>query len=143
LEEAAGIKRSGSYRKTSKMKNPRKIAIIDDEYFILRLLSYILEEEGYACSVASDGEEGLGLIKREKPDLVFLDINMPKMDGYQVCREIRLDPDIENIYVITLTAMGQDVDQKASLEAGANEYMLKPFNPKIIRKRVAEVLTVL
>jgi len=125
------------------MKNPRKIAIIDDEYFILRLLSYILEEEGYACSVASDGEEGLGLIKREKPDLVFLDINMPKMDGYQVCREIRLDPDIENIYVITLTAMGQDVDQKASLEAGANEYMLKPFNPKIIRKRVAEVLTVL
>lgn len=125
------------------MKNPRKIAIIDDEYFILRLLSYILEEEGYVCYVASDGEEGLKLIKREKPDLVFLDINMPKMDGYQVCREIRRDPDLENIYVITLTAMGQDVDQKASLEAGANEYMLKPFNPKIIRERVAEILTVL
>ena len=125
------------------MKSPRKIAIIDDEYFILRLLSYILEEEGYACSVASDGEEGLRLIKREKPNLVFVDINMPKMDGYQVCREIRLDPDIENTYVITLTAMGQDVDQKASLEAGANEYMLKPFNPKIIRKRVAEILATL
>ncbi len=125
------------------MKSPRKIAIIDDEYFILRLLSYILEEEGYACSVASDGEEGLRLIKREKPNLVFVDINMPKMDGYQVCREIRRDPNLENIYVITLTAMGQDVDQKASLEAGANEYMLKPFNPKIIRERVAEILTVL
>ncbi len=125
------------------MKSPRKIAIIDDEYFILRLLSYILEEEGYVCSVASDGEEGLRLIKREKPNLVFVDINMPKMDGYQVCREIRLDPDIENTYVITLTAMGQDVDQKASLEAGANEYMLKPFNPKIIRKRVAEILATL
>lgn len=125
------------------MKSPRRIAIIDDEYFILRLLSYILEEEGYACSVASDGEEGLRLIKQEKPDLVFLDINMPKMDGYQVCKEIRLDPDLEDIYVIALTAMGQDVDQKASLEAGANEYMLKPFNPKIIRERVAEILTVL
>lgn len=125
------------------VKNPHKIAIIDDEFFIRRLLSHILEEEGYACSVASDGKEGLELIKREKPDLVFLDINMPKMDGYQVCREIRLDPDIRSIYVITLTAMGQDVDQKATLKAGANEYMLKPFNPKIIRKRVAEILAVL
>ncbi len=125
------------------MKNTRKIAIIDDQYFILRLLSYILEEEGYACFAASDGEEGIRLIKREKPDLVFLDINMPKMDGYQVCREIRQDPDIKNTYVITLTAMGQDVDQKASLEAGANEYMLKPFNPKTIRKRVAQVLAAL
>jgi two-component system alkaline phosphatase synthesis response regulator PhoP len=143
LEEAAGIERSGSYRRTSRVKNPRKIAIIDDEYFILRLLSYILEEEGYACFVANDGEEGLRLIKQEKPDLVFLDINMPKMDGYQVCREIRRDPDIKDTYVITLTAMGQDVDQKASLEAGANEYMLKPFNPKIIRKRVAEILAAL
>ncbi len=125
------------------MKDPHKIAIIDDEFFIRRLLSHILEEEGYACFVASDGEEGLRLVKREKPDLIFLDINMPKMDGYQTCREIRRNPDLENIYVITLTAMGQDVDQKASLQAGANEYMLKPFNPKIIRERVAQILAAL
>ena len=80
------------------------------------------------------------MIKREKPDLVFLDIAMPKMDGYQVCREIRREPDLENIYVIMLTAMGQEVDQKASLEAGADEYMLKPFNPRLVQERVAEIL---
>ena len=93
------------------------------------------------CSVASDGEAALALIKQEKPNLVFLDIGMPKMDGYHVCREIRRDPDMKDIYIIMLTAMGQDVDQKASLEAGANEYMLKPFNPRVIRERVAEILT--
>lgn len=123
------------------MEIQRKIVVADDEYFISRSLSFIFEKEGYACSVASDGEAALGLVRQEKPDLVFLDISMPKMDGYNVCREIRRDPDLKGIYIIMLTAMGQDVDQKASLEAGANEYMLKPFNPRMIRERVAEILT--
>ena len=123
------------------MENQRKIVVADDEYFISRSLSFIFEKEGYACSVASDGEAALGLVRQEKPDLVFLDIGMPKMNGYNVCKEIRNDPDLKSIYIIMLTAMGQDVDQKASLEAGANEYMLKPFNPRMIRERVAEILT--
>jgi len=123
------------------MENQRKIVVADDEYFISRSLSFIFEKEGYACSVASDGEAALGLVRQEKPDLVFLDIGMPKMNGYNVCKEIRSDPDLKSIYIIMLTAMGQDVDQKASLEAGANEYMLKPFNPRMIRERVAEILT--
>ena len=123
------------------MKGEYKIVVADDEYFISRSLSFIFEKEGYVCSVASDGEAALALIRQEKPDLVFLDIGMPKMDGYHVCREVRRDPDLKDIYIIMLTAMGQDVDQKASLEAGANEYMLKPFNPRVIRERVAEILT--
>ena len=123
------------------MEGQYKIVVADDEYFISRSLSFIFEKEGYVCSVASDGEAALALIKQEKPDLVFLDIGMPKMDGYHVCREVRRDPDLKNIYIIMLTAMGQDVDQKASLAAGANEYMLKPFNPRVIRERVAEILT--
>ena len=123
------------------MEVQRKIVVADDEYFISRSLSIIFEKEGYACSVASDGEAALGLVRQEKPDLVFLDIGMPKMNGYNVCKEIRSDPDLRSIYIIMLTAMGQDVDQKASLEAGANEYMLKPFNPRMIRERVAEILT--
>ena len=122
------------------MENPHKIVVVDDEYFISRSLSFIFEKEGYACSVASDGKMALDLIKREKPDLVFLDISMPRMNGYQVCREIRRDPELRNIYVIMLTAMGQDIDQKATLEAGADEYMLKPFNPRLVRERVAHVL---
>jgi len=123
------------------MKGEYKIVVADDEYFISRSLSFIFEKEGYVCSVASDGEAALALIKQEKPDLVFLDIGMPKMDGYHVCREVRRDPDMKDIYIIMLTAMGQDVDQKESLAAGANEYMLKPFNPRVIRERVAEILT--
>ncbi len=123
------------------MKGEYKIVVADDEYFISRSLSFIFEKEGYVCSVASDGEAALALIKQEKPNLVFLDIGMPKMDGYHVCREVRRDPDLKDIYIIMLTAMGQDVDQKASLAAGANEYMLKPFNPRVIRERVAEILT--
>ena len=122
------------------MESLRKIIVVDDEYFISRSLSFMFEKEGYACSTASDGEIALELIKREKPNLVFLDIVMPKIDGYQVCREIRRDPTLEQTYIIMLTAMGQDVDQKASLEAGADEYMLKPFNPKLVRKHVAEIL---
>lgn len=119
----------------------KKIIIVDDEYFISRSLSFMFEREGHTCLVANDGETGLQLIRREKPDLVFLDISMPKMDGYQLCRELRSDPDLKGVYIIMLTAMGQDVDQKASLRAGANEYMLKPFNPRLIRTRVAEVLS--
>ena len=123
------------------MEGPHKIIVVDDEYFISRSLLFIFEKEGYACSIAGDGEAALKLIKQEKPDLVFLDISMPKMDGYQVCREIRRDPDLQHTYVIMLTAMGQDVDHKASLEAGADEYILKPFNPRLMQRRVAEILT--
>ena len=122
------------------MGKPAKIIVVDDEYFISRSLSFIFEKEGHKCSTANNGEAALKLIKQEKPDLVFLDISMPKMNGYQVCREIRRDPNLENTYVIMLTAMGQEVDQRASLEAGADEYMLKPFNPRLVRDRVAEIL---
>ncbi len=123
------------------MPSSHKILVVDDEYFISRSLSFIFEREGYKCFVANDGKMALELIRREKPDLVFLDISMPKMNGYEVCREIRRDEDLKDIYVIMLTAMGQDVDQKASLEAGADEYMLKPFNPRLVREHVAEILT--
>ncbi len=122
------------------MESTGKIIVVDDEYFISRSLSFIFEKEGYMCSTADDGEMALELIKREKPNVVFLDIAIPKMDGYQVCREIRRDPDLKDIYVIMLTAMGQESDQKASLDAGADEYMLKPFNPRLVRERVAEIL---
>ena len=84
------------------MEDQRKIVVVDDEYFISRSLSFIFEKEGYKCSIAGDGEAALKLIRREKPDLVFLDISMPKMDGYQVCREIRRAPDLKGIYVIML-----------------------------------------
>lgn len=120
----------------------RRIVVVDDEYFISRSLSFIFEKEGYKCFVASDGEMALEVIRREKPELVFLDIGMPKMDGYQVCKAIRRDQELKDTYIIMLTAMGQDVDQKASLEAGANEYMLKPFNPRLVREHVAELLKI-
>ena len=124
------------------MGSPRKIIVVDDEYFISRSLLFMFEKDGYSCSIASDGRIALELIKRKKPDLVFLDISMPKMNGYQVCREIRRDPELKHTYVVMLTALGQELDQKASIEAGADEYMLKPFNPRLVRERVAEILAI-
>lgn len=121
------------------MPDSKKIVIIDDEYFISKSLSFIFEKDGYKCYVAGDGQTGLELIRREKPDLVFLDISMPKKNGYQVCKEIRDNLELKNTYIIMLTAMGQEADQKASIEAGANEYMLKPFNPRTVKERVSEL----
>ena len=122
------------------METQKKIVVVDDEYFISKSLSFIFEKEGYDCFVANNGEEGLELIKKEKPALVFLDISMPKMNGYQVCQQVRSDPELKNIHIIMLTAMGQEADHKASLEAGADEYMLKPFSPRLVRERVAKIL---
>ncbi len=123
------------------METLKKIVVVDDEYFISKSLSFIFEKAGYVCFAANNGESGLGLIKNEKPDLVILDIVMPKLNGYEICKEIRNDPELKNIHIIMLTGMGQEADQKASLEAGANECVLKPFNPRLIQKRVAEILS--
>ena len=123
------------------MEKSKKIVVVDDEYFISKSLSFIFEKSGYECLTANDGQSGLDLIKKEKPALAILDIVMPKLNGYEICKEIRSDQELKNIHIIMLTGMGQESDQKASLAAGANECILKPFNPRIIQKRVTEILS--
>lgn len=124
----------------------KKILIVDDEVHIKMLLEQTLEELEDEFDVelltASDGEEGLDLIREERPDLVFLDIMMPKMNGYEVCRIIMEDDDFNDIKIILLTAKGQEVDRKQGLELGAKMYMTKPFDPDEILKVSKEMLEI-
>ena len=123
---------------------PKKILIVDDEVHIKMLLEQTLEELEDEFDVelftASDGEEGLEFIRSKRPDLVFLDIMMPKMNGYEVCRIVKDDMDIEDTKIILLTAKGQEVDRKQGLELGAMMYMTKPFDPDEILRVSKELL---
>jgi DNA-binding response OmpR family regulator len=123
----------------SKPQNPT-ILVIDDEPYILRSLSYLLAREGYAVETATNGEEGLAQVRSLRPPLVFLDIMMPRMDGYEVCEQIKQDPTLAGTYVIMLSAKGQQIDRERGLLGGADEYMTKPFSPREIAKRVRELL---
>ncbi|WP_316897716.1 response regulator [Pseudodesulfovibrio indicus] len=121
-----------------------KILIVDDEVHIKMLLEQTLEELEDEFEVdlytASDGEEGLEFIRSKRPDLVFLDIMMPKMNGYEVCRIIKDDPALKDVKIILLTAKGQEVDRKQGLELGAMMYMTKPFDPDEILRVSKELL---
>lgn len=124
---------------------PKKVLIVDDEVHIRALLEQTLEEladAGVELLVAQDGEEGLQYVREEKPDLVFLDVMMPKLNGYQVCEHIKQDPALKDTYVIMLTAKGQAVDKVRGQEVQANEYMTKPFDPDMILQRASEILQV-
>src|SRR4029077_19098727 len=99
----------------------KKILVADDEPYVLRSIEYTLCKAGYAVTTAVDGEEALNKIKSEDPDLVFLDIQMPKMDGNEVCKQLRLDPAKKDLYVIVITAKGQESERIFSLECGASE----------------------
>lgn len=116
------------------------ILVIDDEPYILRSLSYLLTREGYAVETASNGEEGLARVRSLRPPLVFLDIMMPRMDGYEVCEQIKQDPALAGTYVIMLSAKGQQIDRERGLLGGADEYQTKPFSPREIARRVRELL---
>ena len=110
-----------------------KIVIVDDERHIRSLLEQTLEEleeeHNVAIFSASDGEEGLALIQSERPQVVFLDIMMPKMNGYEVCRTVKENPDFDETPIILLTAKGQEIDKKQGMDCGAFKYMTKPFDP--------------
>lgn len=123
---------------------PGKILIVDDEVHIRMLLEQTLEEleEDFGIDIlsAQNGEEGLALIKSQKPDVVFLDIMMPKLNGYEVCQRVKDDPSITDIGIVLLTAKGQEVDRRQGLELGASRYMTKPFDPDEVLKVAKELL---
>ena len=104
-----------------------KILIVDDEKDIVETLSFMLQAKGYEIISAYDGEEGLKLAKEEKPDLIILDVMMPKINGYKICRLLKYDAKYKNIPIIMVTARSQDNDKLIGEETGANEYITKPF----------------
>ena len=122
------------------MSAKKRILVVDDEINVVKSLTFVLSKEGYDVSSAADGEEAMAKIKELKPDLVFLDIMMPKKNGYEVCTEMRSDPGLSGIYVIMLTAKSQEVDKGKGLNAGADEFIVKPFSPLRVVERVKELL---
>jgi two-component system alkaline phosphatase synthesis response regulator PhoP len=121
----------------------KKIVIIDDEPHIRALLEQTLEDfedSGVEIFTAKDGQEGLEIIQEEHPNLVFLDVMMPKMNGFDVCNTVKNELKLPNIYIVMLTAKGQEFDKKKGLEVGADTYMTKPFDPDVIIEKASEVL---
>jgi DNA-binding response OmpR family regulator len=118
----------------------KKVMIVDDEESVLKLLLVTLEDEGYHLMVARDGEEALTLARREKPDLVFLDMLLPKMDGIQVCQALRADPATTHMKIVMLTALAQGRDHQEAMKAGADDYVTKPFSPALVLKKVEDIL---
>ncbi|MBI4691596.1 MAG: response regulator [Nitrospirae bacterium] len=123
----------------------KKIVIVDDEPHIRTLLLQTLQElseKGIKILVAKNGKEGLDLIVNEKPDLVFLDVMMPEMSGYDVSKAVKSNLELSNIYIIMLTAKGQLQDRVKGALQGADEYIVKPFDPDAILKKAKEILKV-
>jgi two-component system alkaline phosphatase synthesis response regulator PhoP len=118
-----------------------KILVVDDEPSIVRPLVFILKREGYEVITASNGEEGLQMARTQKPDLIFLDVMMPKKNGYEVCKELKCDSDLKQIYVIILSARGVEPDEDEKKWINANEYMSKPFSPIRILEHVKTILS--
>jgi DNA-binding response OmpR family regulator len=117
-----------------------RILVVDDEDYIQHILNFSFSAEGYEVVTAGDGEEAIKKARSSKPDVIVLDIMMPKMDGYEACKKLKADPTTKTIPVILLTAKGRDVDRKLGTEAGADDYVVKPFSPGRLIERVEGML---
>jgi len=115
----------------------KTILVVDDERNIVELVRLYLEKEGFNVVAASDGEQALAQYERSDPDLVVLDLMLPKMDGFEVCRELRRRGDVP---ILMLTARSEDIDAIVGLELGADDYVTKPFNPRALVARVKAIL---
>lgn len=121
----------------------QKLLIVDDEAHIRMLIEQTLEEledEDVKFFTAENGEEALQIIRDENPQLVFLDVMMPKMNGMEVCRRVKKELGLNNVFIVLLTAKGQELDRQKGLEVGADLYMTKPFDPEVILNKAREVL---
>jgi len=117
-----------------------ELLIIEDDKHISKLIKYNAEKAGYDCTLAQDGEEALDVLNKQGADLIILDIMLPKMDGFEVCRVIKQNPKLRNIPVIMLTAKGAEVDRVVGLELGADDYVVKPFSPRELMLRIKAIL---
>ncbi len=118
----------------------KRVLVADDEPNILISLEFLMKREGWQVSVARDGHEALEAIRRERPDLVLLDVMMPLKNGYEVCAAVRADEALAGVKILMLTAKGRDTDVAHGLGVGADAYMTKPFSTKELAARVRELL---
>jgi len=118
----------------------KKILVVDDEMHIIRIVKYKLESAGYNVLTALNGADALRIAREEKPSLIFLDIMMPGINGYEVCTQLKNAPETRDIIIIMLTAKGQESDKIKGLEVGVDEYITKPFSPQDLLDRARDLL---
>ncbi len=121
-------------------KSELTILLIDDEPDILEFVGYNIKKEGYNILTANNGEDGIRIAKKKKPELILLDVMMPGMDGIETCDRLRKTPGLENTLIAFLTARGEDYSQVAGLDAGADDYITKPIKPKVLISRIKALL---
>lgn len=118
----------------------RTVLVVDDEPFICRSLTFVLRKADYNVVEARNGEEAIAAIRQHRPELVFMDVMMPKVSGFEVCTQIKQDPDLKQTRIVLLTAKGQSSDRDLGIQAGADDYLTKPFSPTKILERARELL---
>jgi DNA-binding response OmpR family regulator len=121
---------------------PKEILIVDDEPSIVVPIQFLMEQQGYTVMVAENGEGALDIIYKYKPDLILLDIMLPRIDGYEVCEIVRLDPRYRDIKIIFITAKGREVEIAKGLALGADAYITKPFSNTELVSKVKELLAI-
>ncbi|HTO84015.1 MAG TPA: response regulator [Methylomirabilota bacterium] len=119
---------------------PAKVLVADDEPNIALSLEFLMQQAGFGVRIAADGEAALAAMAEEQPDLVVLDVMLPKRDGYEVCRAIRADPRWAGVRVLMLTAKGRDSERETGLALGADAYITKPFSNRDVVERVKQLL---
>ena len=117
-----------------------RILIADDEPNIVLALELLMKREGYETRTTGDGEAAVEAAKAFQPDLILLDVMMPKMDGYEVCQRLRADPEFKNVVIVMLTAKGREVEKEKGLALGADLYITKPFSTRDVIRKVKEGL---
>ena len=118
----------------------KKILIADDEQNIVISLEFLMKREGFTVCIAADGQEAIDKVRSETPDLVLLDIMMPRKNGYEVCQEIRSDPQLQGTRILMLTAKGREMEVTKGLAMGADAYMTKPFSTRDLVAKIRELL---
>ena len=122
------------------MEKPKKVLIVDDEADMREVFSIRLEINNFEVITAKDGEEGLEKAKKEKPDLIVLDLMMPKINGFEVCRMLKFDDNYKAIPIIILSALGQQFDREKAVQCGADAYFIKPFDLNLLVTKIESML---
>jgi len=120
----------------------KKILIVEDEEYVLEMLSTIFRLEGYIVLCAKDGEEALNIARVDNQDIILLDIQLPKLNGYEVCKSIKSDPAMSHTKVLMVSGMTQNFDRMKAQEAGADDYIAKPFSSIVLLEKVEELLRI-
>lgn len=119
----------------------KSILVVEDEPNIVLSLQFLMKKAGFDVRVARDGDEALAAVEVQTPDLILLDVMIPKRDGYDVCQTIRANPAWQDVYIIMLTAKGREVDREKGLALGANDYVTKPFSTRDLTEKVKQILS--